>query len=529
MPSTAASPALVLRDVSKSFGATKALRSVSMQVDPGTVHALVGENGAGKSTALGILAGRISATSGEVEVFGEPLKPGDPRASHDAGVVAVYQELTIVPALGAEANVFLGQTLSRGGFVANGQMRSRYEDLCERIGVRVVPRGTPAGTLSVADRQILEIMRGLVREARVVLLDEPTASLAIGEREALYRLIGGLKEDGVTIVFVSHNLDEVLELSDHITVFRDGALAVSAPRAEFTKPILVNAMLGDVGDDRLINEMLEDHQRDAVRTAQMAARAARLAPSVGKAPLLAASGITVPGAVDDLEIEVREGEMVGVGGLVGSGRTTLLRALAGLENKSTGRLFIEGREVEWPKSVRRALAYGIALVPEDRKGQGLVPAMSAVDNVAMSDFSKAARFGFLSPKSVERATAGIAQSFGFRQDRLRHRASELSGGNQQKLLLARWKYETPRVLLADEPTRGIDVGAKAEIIKSLEAMAVEGLGLILVSSELEEVAIVSDRVYVLAEGLLVGQLDRESGDITSADILNLAFHVRATS
>jgi len=522
-------PALVLQDVRKSFGSTHALRSISMTVTAGTVHALVGENGAGKSTALGILAGRIAPTSGRVDVFGEELQYGHPRASRNAGITAIYQELTIVPALSAEANVFLGQTLSRSGFLSERAMRKQYEELCQQIGVNAAPPRTPAGKLSVADQQVLEILRALVSQARIILFDEPTASLAVSEREALYKLIKGLRERGVTIVFVSHNLDEVLELSDVVTVFRDGQLTVSEPRSEFTKAILVKAMIGSSGDDRMIREMLEDDQRDAATAATSAARTARLAQSAGRPPVLKATGITVPGVIQDLEIEVRAGEMLGVGGLVGAGRTTLLRCLAGLEPTSTGKMFIDGKEVSWPHTVRRALSYGIALVPEDRKSQGLVLAMSSVDNIAISDFRSATRLGFLSGRSVEKATAGIAASFGFRQDRLRHAAWQLSGGNQQKLLLARWKYVTPRILLADEPTRGIDVGAKAEILQSLEGMADNGLGLVMVSSELEEVAVVSDRVVVLAEGVMAGILDSADGEITASAILHQAFNVRTAA
>jgi ABC-type sugar transport system ATPase subunit len=524
-PGPERSPALVLADVAKTFGATQALRSISMTVRPGTVHALVGENGAGKSTALGILAGRIPPTSGRVEVFGDELRYGDPRASRKAGIVAIYQELTTVPALTAEANVYLGQTLSRGGWLAEREMRTRYESLCEQAGVKPVARRTRAGTLSVADQQVLEILRALVSEARIILFDEPTAALAAGERQALYRLIRSLREDGVTIMFVSHNLDEVLDLSDTITVFRDGQLAVSEPRETFTKQTLVQAMLGRSGDDRLFHQLLDDDKDPGAAEVIGRSRVARLAKGAGKPPVLAATGVTVPGVIEDLEIEVRAGELVGVGGLVGAGRTTLLRALAGLERTATGGLFLDGREVPWPHTVRRALSYGIALVPEDRKSQGLVPSMSSIDNIAMSDFRRTTRLGFLSERSIEKATADIATSFGFRQDRLRHLASQLSGGNQQKLLLARWKHVTPRILLADEPTRGIDVGAKAEILHALEEMALEGLGLIMVSSELEEIAAVCDRVVVLSEGRPAGQLDRASGDINAADILHLAFRM----
>jgi ABC-type sugar transport system ATPase subunit len=521
--------AVAFEGVSKTYGSTRALKEVSLKVKAGAVTGLVGENGAGKSTALGVLAGRVAPSGGRVTVFGHELKYGDPRASRAAGVVAIYQELTIVPALSAEANVFLGQTVSRGGVLSERRMRAEYVAMCERIGVKATPPRTPAGSLSVADQQVLEILRALVSQARIILFDEPTASLAVSEREALYRLIQGLKDDGVTIVFVSHNLDEVLELADQITVFRDGELQVAAPQESFTKQSLVQAMIGDQGDDRVIRELLDEGDEAPPPSEATVSRQARLAAGEGQAPVLQVSGVSVPGAIDDVELEVRRGEIVGVAGLVGSGRTTLLRALAGLEPRARGRMFIDGKEVPWPRTVRQALKYGIALVPEDRKHQGLVPSMSAIDNIAMSDFRRTGRWGVLSERSIESATAGIAASFGFRQDRLRHRAAQLSGGNQQKLLLARWKHREPRILLADEPTRGIDVGAKAEILHSLEAMAGEGLGLVMVSSELEEIAASSDRIFVLAEGLMVGRLRRETGHISTADILNVAFKVRSPS
>lgn len=516
-------PAVRLRNVTKQYGATRALESISLDVVDGSIHAFVGENGAGKSTALGILAGRTPATSGTIDIFGNEPRAGDPRASRRLGVVAIYQELTVVAALSVEANVFLGQTVSVAGILAERAMRRRYETVCAQVGVRAVAPRTRAGSLSIADQQVIEILRAVVSDARVILLDEPTAALADGERKALYRLLKQLRAAGVTIIFVSHNLDEVLELSDDISVFRDGRLRMSAPRGDFTKATLVQAMIGDRGDTRVVRELLDDDElRHATDSAQVA-RERRLAAHFSVPPILHATGVTVSGAIDDVEIEVRAGELVGVGGLVGSGRSTLLRALAGVEPVTSGRMYIDGREVPWPKSVRQALSYGIALVPEDRKAQGLVLSMSAVDNIALSGFGRASKFGVLSKRSVEKATVDIARSFGFQMSRLQHAAWQLSGGNQQKLLLARWKHVTPRILLADEPTRGIDIGAKAEIMGALEAMAEEGLGLVIVSSELEEVAAVADRVFVLSEGRPVGMLDRTEGAITAADILDRAF------
>ena len=520
-------PAVRIAGVSKTFGATHALRSVSLDIARGTVHALVGENGAGKSTALGVIAGRIAPTSGRVEIFGEEFRYGDPRAARRAGVVAIYQELTIIPALSAEANVFLAGPLSRFGCLSEGEMRRRYLELCERVGVHAVGPRTRAGELSVAQQQVLEILRALVSEARIILFDEPTASLAPPERRALFSLIEGLKANGTTIMFVSHNLEEVLEISDAVSVFRDGRHLITRPVGSFTKARLVEAMIGEEGDDRLIAEMLDDGERTAAEVRpEPVARSRRPRGDL----MLSAREITVPGCVRDLEIAVHAGEIVGLGGLVGSGRSTLLRALAGLEPSAQGRLWIDGSEVPWPKSARQALRYGIALVPEDRKTQGLVLPMSAMDNIALSGFARSARRGLISRRSVEHATHGFGERFGVDRERLSAAARELSGGNQQKLLLARWSYVTPRILLADEPTRGIDVGAKAEILRSLESMADTGLGLVIASSELEEVTAVADRVVVLSEGLMAGCLERTADtEITTGEILELAFKVASAA
>ena len=520
-------PALELRNVVKSFGWTYALKGVSVSVQPGTVHALVGENGAGKSTALGVLAGRVAPTGGEVRAFGADLHVGDPRASRRAGVVAIYQELTIVPALSAEANVFLGQVIDHLGFLAKREMRNRYERLCADVGVTPEPRNTKARQLSIAQQQVLEILRALVSDAKAILFDEPTAALAVEERAAFYRIIEQLRRAGVTVMFVSHNLDEVLDLSDHITVFRDGEVVVSAPRADFDRDHLVRAMLGQAGDDRLTRQLLASESTQ--RQADAQTRAVRVPRRAGEAPLLAVKNVTVKDAISDLEIEIRAGEMVGVGGLVGSGRTTLLRAIAGAERVVSGRMYLRGVEVPWPPSVRHALGYGIALLPEDRKGQGLVLSMLASDNVAMGGYGGISRFGFLSSRGVASAVADTAESFGLQRDRLRRKAWQLSGGNQQKLLLARWKQVKPAVLLADEPTRGIDIGAKAEIMSSLERMVYDGLGLVFVSSELEEVAAISDRVYVLSGGQLSGELERSRAPISASEIVQLAFRHQGTS
>jgi len=442
--------------------------------------------------------------------------------------VAIYQELTIVPALSPQANVFLASPMARQGFLREREMRSRYEALCKELDVRPAPNGIPAGHLSVADQQLLEIMRALVSDAQVILFDEPTASLALHEREVLLALLDRLRSNGVTLVLVSHNLDEVLEISDTVTVFREGRICARGPRAEWDKPRIVREMLGEQAGERLAREMLEDvpAQSAAEPTAEQAVQRTR--PGTDVEPFLRVEGLTVPGAVENVELEVRAGEIVGLGGLVGSGRTTVLRALAGLERRATGTLHVDGKQTGIPRTVRAARKLGIALLPEDRKGEGLVMALDAMTNISLADLGAASRFGFLSKRRLARHVDEVTEAYGIAANRVGDAAGNLSGGNQQKLLLARWGLSRPRLLLADEPTRGIDIGAKAEIMTSLEQMADEGAGIVVVSSELEEVCAISDRVAVLAEGRLVGQLDRQEGDITPNRIMNNAFGLEAS-
>jgi ABC-type sugar transport system ATPase subunit len=494
-----AGPAVRFRNIGKRFGDTVAVEDVALQIAAGSVHALVGENGAGKSTLLGMLAGRIAPTEGEIEVFGQSLQTGNVRLSRAAGVVAIYQELTIVPGLSACANVFLGQTRSRFGFLSERAMHHRFNGLCERLGV-AIPADIPAGELSVADQQILEILRALQSEARILLLDEPTSALAPPEREALFRRIRELRANGVTVLLVSHNLDEVLAIADDISVFRDGCLVRTAPATAWTKASLVAAMLGH-----------------AVSHA-----AKRRAPE-GADLVLRAEGITVPGKIENLSVAVSAGEIVGLGGLVGSGRTTVLRALSGLEQETGGRLWIDGVERRWPTSPFHALDLGIALIPEDRK-QGLVLGMSAQENIVLADLGAAASAGFLSERRLRDCASNAVRGYAFDRRRLSAVAGSLSGGNQQKLLLARWRHRPPRILLADEPTRGIDVGAKEEILSKLRDLAVSGLAILFVSSELEEVIAVSDRILVLSAGRDAGCLNAEA---SVADILAAAFSLKA--
>lgn len=509
-------PAIHYNSVSKNFGATTALADLSLDVLPGSIHAFVGENGAGKSTAIGIVAGVVPASAGDVKIFGNELRLGDPRASRAARVAAIFQELTIVPALSADANVFLGGQPTHSGFVLRAERRARYLELCDRLKVAPVASSTRAGDLSVADQQLLEIMRALATEARVFLFDEPTASLAVPEREALLSLLQQLRDGGVTIVLVSHNLDEVFSVADTISVFRNGRLVASAPTDEWERPELVRAMLGRSVSSRIVRVF--ESEGETIRKPRANTRRTRAEHAV-----LRVEDASIPGVISGISLEVSAGEIVGLGGLVGSGRTSFMRSLAGAAHAATGRLWIDGRERPWPRTIRAALSYGIAYVSEDRKHDGLLLSMTAASNIVMSDLESTTTAGFLNGRRLTSVAASAARASGFDETRLRSRARELSGGNQQKLLLARWMHRPLRLLLADEPTRGVDIGAKEGITETLEGLAAGGMAILFASSELEEVAAISDRVLVLREGHAVGELQANGrGQIRPIEILQAA-------
>lgn len=517
--------AISTRGLGKRFGKTQALSSIDLDIEAGTIHALVGENGAGKSTLLGILAGRIQQSEGSFSVFGESVSLGSPRAAQHAGIAAIYQELTIIDPLTAVANVFVSRPRSRAGVLDERAMRRRYEELSSQMGVSV-PAGALARDLSVAQQQILEIMRALDSDARIIFFDEPTAPLGASERESLFALMRDLRAHGVTMVFVSHALDEVLNIADHVTVFRDGRQTASRPVAEWTKQTLVNEMLG----------------RDVAAAAAEKVDAAAAADG-GTSPAqpmrrsrsdkgIRVEGLKVGGSVEGIDFELRSGEILGIGGLVGAGRSSVLHALAGLDPRAVGRLWVDGKEVPWPRSVRRALGLGIALLPEDRKTQGLVLMLSAADNVVISDYRSISRRGIVTPRRIRDGATRVAAAYGFDPARLGEPARNLSGGNQQKLLLARWGHRPPRFLLADEPTRGIDVGAKSDILDTLRERAAAGAGVLVVSSELEEVAQTAERVLVMSSGRIVDEFDidraRNSEQDLVARILYSAFQVENT-
>lgn len=499
-------PAVECRGVTKAFGSFVALADIDMTVAQGSIHALVGPNGSGKSTCLGIISGRLAPSAGTVELLGEEVTSFEPRAAADAGVHAIYQELSIVEKLSTQANVFLGDPDSRAGLLREETMRRRMLALCERWGIDLPP-DVPAGSLSVADRQLLEILRAVHGEPRIIVMDEPTASLAPAERKALFRIIRELRRQGVGVLFVSHNLEEVLDLADEVTVFRDGRVAASGPARGWDKDALIAYMFA--ATTPAAGPAVEgDRPRER--------------PARGD-PVLCVEGLCAGERLRGVGLDVAAGEIVGVAGLVGSGRSTLLRSLGGAETAAEGRLWLDGREIGFPSTPRRAIREGIGLITEDRAGSGVVESTSAAGNVVLTDLRKCARRAMLGRRAVLEAATRATETLDIAPGRLSVPAGQLSGGNQQKLLFGRWIHRPVRVLLADEPMRGIDVGTKRQIADTLRGLARDGMGILIVSSEFEDLPGLCDRVVVMAHGVVVAELDGTNRPITVDEMISASF------
>jgi simple sugar transport system ATP-binding protein/ribose transport system ATP-binding protein len=484
------------RSITKRYGAAIALSDVSVTIEPGTIHALVGENGAGKSTLGKVIAGAVAPNSGEIVVDGVSVRYRSPRDAIQYGIAIIDQELAMVPTMSAVDNVFLGSELGANGVLNRSAQRSTYRELASRLALTADPDAN-AGRLRVADQQKIEIMRALVRNARLIVMDEPTAALTRDEGQRLLDITRELAATGVTIVFVSHRLDDVLALCDTITVLKDGQLVHTVGAADQTPDALVTAMIGRSLDLQFPPK----------------------APPPADAPvLLQVRALARPPAFMDVSFEIRAGEIVGLAGLVGSGRTEIARAVFGADS-GTGVVTLDGTELR-SRSPRGRIRRGLAMLPESRKDQGLVMMRPVNENTTMAHMHTiVTRFGI--NRALERRVVGDAM------ERVDVRAASqtmpvrsLSGGNQQKVSLAKWLVETPRVLLADEPTRGIDVGAKRGIYEMLHRLAVEGMGVLLISSEIEEVLGLAHRILVVREGRIVAEF---AGDADEATVMRAAF------
>ncbi|MFM9107396.1 MAG: sugar ABC transporter ATP-binding protein [Chloroflexota bacterium] len=504
--SPAAAPLLRMEGISKSFPGVKALEDVSLEVFPGECLALVGENGAGKSTLMKILSGVYAPDAGSIQLGGDEVSLHSPRQAQDLGISIIYQEFNLMPNLTVAENIFVGREPARAGFVRGADMTRQASALLRQLGVALQPHET-VRDLSVAEQQMVEIAKALSFNARIVIMDEPTSALTDREVEALIRIVRGLKERGMGVIFITHRLDEVAEVADRVTVLRDGRNAGTLPIAEAPAEKIVQMMVGrDLGDL---------FQKDAAVYAENAPFALEVRG------LSRAASRYDPSAINlrDISFGVRAGEIVGLAGLVGSGRTEVARAIFGADGFDAGEVVIGGESAAI-RSPKDAIARGVGLVPEDRKAQALVLGLAVRENISLASLSSLVRFGFVRLAEERERAQEFVKALRIRTPGLEQKVVNLSGGNQQKVVIAKWLSLKPRVLIVDEPTRGIDIGAKAEVHNLLNELARQGVAILMISSELPEILGMSDRVLVMREGRIAGELPR--AEATQERIMALA-------
>jgi ABC-type sugar transport system ATPase subunit len=489
-------PDIALHGIGKTYGSITVLGSIDLEIAPGEIHAILGENGAGKSTLLKILGGAIQSDGGELMLDREPVRLSSPRDAIANGITLINQELALVPRRSVLENVMLGRWSERLGFVTPKPDRERFDQLLDQTGFELNPDAM-VGDLPIGRQQQVEILKALARGARVICMDEPTAVLNESEKEQLLGVVREIARGGVTIVFVSHFLDEALSLADRLTVLRDGRLIESGPVADYTPSDLVRLMVG-----REVDPISEEP-----------------APVATNAGI----GLDVKGlstaVVHGVDLEVRQGEIVGIAGLVGSGRSDLLLGIFGADRRRAGSVKIGGSELR-ANSIKAAIESGVALVPESRKDQGLILRRSITENIALATLAKRAVAGWIQLRRERRVVEQVSRDVDLRGIRSATVIGDLSGGNQQKALFARWLLDPPSVLMVDEPTRGVDVAAKARIHGLLRDLAARGTAVLVVSSELDEVIRLSHRVLVMRAGRLVDEFDRSAD---AATIITSAF------
>lgn len=477
-------PVVELRGVAKRFGGVPALRGVDLDLRPGEVHALVGENGAGKSTLVKFLAGVHRPDSGELLLDGRPLALHSPLDARHHGIAVIHQHPTLYPDLDVAENIFMGrQPRDRLGRL---DWRAMYRDtlrLLDQLDAGFAP-STPVQGLSVADQQLVEIAKALSLDARVLVMDEPTASLSAREVDELFTIVRQLRDRSVAVLFVTHRLEEVFALADRVTVFRDGAHVITAPAAELTTEETIRHMVG-----RRLEALFPKE------------------PAKIGAVVLSVRGLSRAGAFRDVGFDLRRGEILGLFGLVGAGRTEVARVLFGIDRAEAGEIRVNGDRVRIG-APEQALALGIGYVPEDRHGQGLVLPFPVQANVTLPIVSRLSRWGLLARRRERQIAADLTDRLQVRSAGLAQEAAALSGGNQQKVVLAKWLATRPTVLILDEPTRGIDVGTKAEVHRLISGLAGQGMAILLISSELPEIMGMADRVLVMHEGRLTGEFAR---------------------
>jgi rhamnose transport system ATP-binding protein len=501
-PREPARPLLELRGIAKSFGGVQAVIDASVSLAPAAVHGLVGENGAGKSTLGKLIAGALVPDAGELVLDGEPVRFNSPREALGVGIALIAQEIALVPKATVEENVLLGIEPNSGGLVQRRRQRHRFDELNDRTGFGLSPTAR-VESLRVAERQKVEILRAIARNARLIVMDEPTAALTRDESERMIQVVRRLSASGTSVVFVSHYLDEVLSVCDTVTVMRNGRVVRTASVAHENEQTLVHAMVG--------REVTLEYPEKT--------------PPPESAPVvLAVERLRRVGLLEDISLSLRAGEIVGIAGLVGSGRTELMRAVIGVDRVDGGDVLLDGKPIRL-RGPRQAARHGLVMLPEDRKQQGLVMIRPVRENLTLPSLGDVATSGFLRKRREEARTEDLAREFDIRARSLDAPVVTLSGGNQQKALFAKWLARTPRVLLADEPTRGVDVGAKRQIHELIARLAREGMAVLLVSSELEEVLGLAHRVLVMRRGRVVAEYT--SAEATMDRVLAAAFATEA--
>ena len=489
-------PLLLMQGISKAFPGVQALNKVGLDLYSGEVLALLGENGAGKSTLIKMLGGAHQPDEGDISIDGSVLAIHSPQDALSAGIAVIYQEFNLVPWLSARENIFLGQELSRVGFLPAGRERKRAVELFQQLGVEINP-DTLCVDLTVAEQQIVEIAKALSLNARIIVMDEPSAALSTREVEGLFKVIEGLKERGIGIIYISHRLDEIFTVADRVTVLRDGEHVGTRSISDLTREDMIELMVG-----RSIDQEFP-----------------KVAAEIGDVRI-ACSGMNRGKKVQDVSLEVRRGEILGLTGLVGSGRTETARLLFAADKPESGTMTLDGNELRI-RNPRDAISAGICLLTEDRKAQGLVLGQTILENFGLANLDSFSRCGWIDRSRERSAMLAHGDKLQIKMTGPGQVVATLSGGNQQKVVLAKWLERNAEVLLFDEPTRGIDVGAKYEIYQLMNRLAAQGKAILMISSELPEVLGMSDRVLVMHEGRIKGEIT-DVPNATQQDIMKLA-------
>ena len=493
---------LRLSNITKRFGGVEVLHGVSFTLRKGEVHALLGENGAGKSTLIKVITGVHQPDGGEIDLNGKIVHFNDTSESRTAGIAAIYQELSLFPDLNVAENIFIGrQPTTFGGRIDWRKLYAEAEELLASLGVHLELK-QKARNLSIAQQQMVEIARAFSINARILIMDEPTSSLTLNEVDDLFRLVRRLRDEGTAIVFISHRLEELFELADRVTILRDGGYVDTCQMKDVTRDDLIRMMVG-----RTITNMFP---KQDVKPGKV---------------VLTVDHLTREGAFKDVSFDLREGEILGLAGLVGAGRTNVARAIFGVEPPTSGVIQLDGKAI-LITSPRQAIALGLAYVPEDRQLYGLIPPMNITANISLPVLQGYARRGWLRDKVERSAAFHAARQMEVRANSIWQKARELSGGNQQKVVMAKWLSTKPRILILDEPTRGIDVGTKAAVHALMSKLASEGMAILMISSELPEVLGMSDRVIVMHEGSMTAEFSRT--EATQEKILSAATQTAAT-